>query len=63
MKKLVNFYKLQLNQTVTFPVQEAATGGVLQEKVFLEISQNSQEKTCARFSFLTKLQVSGQQLY
>ena len=36
--------------------QEAATGDVLQEKVFLEISQNSQRKTCARASFLTKLQ-------
>ena len=26
------------------------------EKVFLEISQNSQESTCARVSFLIKLQ-------
>ena len=26
------------------------------EKVFLEISQNSQENTCARASFLIKLQ-------
>ena len=34
---------------------EAATRGVLQEKVFLEISQNSQENTCARVSFLIKL--------
>ena len=33
---------------------EAATGGVLSEKVFLEILQNSQEKTCARASFLIK---------
>ena len=32
-------------------VTEAATGGVLYEKVFLEISQNSQENTCARVSF------------
>ena len=32
MKKLVNFYKLQLNQTVTFLVPEAATGGVLLRK-------------------------------
>ena len=32
---------------------EAATGGVLQEKVFLEISQ---ENTCVRVSFLIKLQ-------
>ena len=35
---------------------EAATGGSLQEKVFLEISQNSQENTCARVSILIKLQ-------
>ena len=36
---------------------EAASGGVLQEKVFLEISQNSQENTCARVFFLINLQV------
>ena len=30
---------------------EVATGGVLCKKVFLEISQNSQENTCARVSF------------
>ena len=29
------------------------------KKVFLEISQNLQENTCARFSFLIKLQVSA----
>ena len=29
---------------------------VLQEKMFLEISQNSQENTCVRVSFLIKLQ-------
>ena len=29
------------------------------EKVFLEISQNSQENTCARASFLIKLQALG----
>ena len=29
---------------------EAATGGFLFEKVLLEISQNSQENTCARVS-------------
>ena len=34
---------------------EAATGGVLLEKVFLEILLNSQENTCARASFLLKL--------
>ena len=36
--------------------QEAATGDALQEKVLLEISQNSQGKTCVRASFLIKLQ-------
>ena len=35
---------------------EATTGGVLQEKMFSEISQNYQENTCARVSFLIKLQ-------
>ena len=38
-----------------FVLIEAATEGVLQEKIFLEISQNSQENTCARVSFLIKL--------
>ena len=32
-------------------------------KVFLEISQNLQENTCARVSFLIKLQALGLQLY
>ena len=35
---------------------EAAIGGVLQEKMFLEILQNYQENTFARVSFLIKLQ-------
>ena len=33
------------------------------EKVFLKISQNSQENTCVRASFLTKLQALGLELY
>ena len=32
---------------------------VFYKKVFLEISQNSKENTCARVSFLIKLQASG----
>ena len=39
----------------------AATGGVIWKKVFLEISRNSQGNTCARDSFVIKLQ--GLQLY
>ena len=35
---------------------EAAIGGVVVKNVFLEISQISQEKTCARASFFIKLQ-------
>ena len=41
---------------------EAATGGVLSEKVFLEISQNLQENTCARVSFLIKLQAQAKEI-
>ena len=44
-------------------LSEAATGGVLSEKVFLEISQSSQENSCARISFLIKLPALGLQLY
>ena len=40
----------------------AATKGVL-KKVFLKISQNSQENNCARVSILINLQASGLQLY
>ena len=42
---------------------EAATGSVLWKKVFLKIPQNSQENTCARVSFLIKLQSGGLQIY
>ena len=42
---------------IPFPaLTEAATGGVLQPRVFLDILQNSQENTCAGVSFLIKLQ-------
>ena len=33
------------------------------KKVFLETSQHSQENTCARVSFLIKLQASALQIY
>ena len=38
-----------------FHFSEAATGGVLLEKVLLEISQNSHENSCDKVSFLIKL--------
>ena len=37
---------------------EAATRDVLWKKVLLEISQDSQENTCVKASFLIKLQAS-----
>ena len=37
-------------------ITEVATGGVLWKKLFLKISQNSQENTYTRVSFLIKLQ-------
>ena len=46
-----------------FVIKEAATGRVLSEKAFLEISENSQENTCARVFLLIKLQASGLKLY
>ena len=42
-----------------FHLSKAATRGVPWEKMFLEISQNLQENTCARVSFLIKLQASN----
>ena len=42
-----------------FHLSEAATGGVLLEKVFLEISQNSQENTYRKVSFLITLQAEA----
>ena len=43
--------------------EEAVVNGCSVKKVFLEISQNSQENTSARASFLIKKQASGLQLY
>ena len=48
------FLKLSL-QSGNLSPQEAATRGILLKKVFLKISQNSQENTCARFSFFNKV--------
>ena len=38
---------------------EVATAGVLRKKLFLKISENSQEGICARVAFLIKLQALG----
>ena len=44
-------------------IAEAVVRRCSVEKVFIEISQNSQENICDNFSFLIKLQVWGLQLY
>ena len=50
------FYsKHYVERTPTKQSSEAATGGVLWKKLFLKISQNSQENTCTWGSFLIKL--------
>ena len=43
-----------------FHLSVAATGGVLLENVFFEISQNSQKNTCDKASFLIKLQLHAE---
>ena len=37
-------------------ITESATGGVLCKNLLLKISEYSQENTCVKVSFLTKLQ-------
>ena len=50
------FLIVHSNNLVSKNNPEAATRSVLCKKLFLEISQNSQENTCTRVSFLIKLQ-------
>ena len=47
-------FNFPTSETMEIFASEAATRGVLCKKVFLQISQNSQENTCARVSFLIK---------
>ena len=53
--RVVNTPLVSLNSCRYFP--EAVARSCFVKKVFLEISQNSQENTCARVSFLIRLQV------
>ena len=56
ISKVYIFYVKFFTQCIKL---EAAIRGVLCKKVFLEISQNSQESTCARVSFLITLLAWG----
>ena len=61
-----NFFVEYCNNNQIISVRqfsEAVTQRCSVKKVFLKISRNLQENTCARFSFLIKLQASGLQLY
>ena len=49
-------YDLLVSLSITLNVWEAVVQRNSVKKVFLEISQNSQENTCVRASFLIKLQ-------
>ena len=50
---------IEVESSVQNSLLEAATENVLKEKVFLKISQNSQENTSARDCFLKKSQALG----
>ena len=57
--KQLAIHSIQYHNIMSTRCTEAATGGVLYKRVFLKISQNSQENTCATISFLIKLQIWG----
>ena len=64
-KILLDFFVRCFLLNTLFPIKPLlwsiywATKGVLQKKVLLKISQDSQENTCVGVSFLIKLQDSG----
>ena len=56
LENMVFLLKYHIRRGTLEGAQERATGDATQEKVLLEFSENSQEKTCARASFLIRLQ-------
>ena len=67
MKLVLVFNKLRFFYICIFTLlpqlSEAVAWSCSVKKVYLEILQNSQENTCARVSFLIKLQVSKKRLW
>ena len=57
-----NFRDFRVSNFSTWPT-EAVTQRCSVKKVFLEISQNGQENTCARVSFSIKLQIEATQVF
>ena len=62
-KLLIDFYKVITLVVHELTELEAVSQGWSSTKVFLKISQNSQENICVRVSFLIQLQTSALQLY
>ena len=58
-----NLTRLKKNRIIYFRWLEVVVQKFSVKEVFLEISQNSQENTCARVSFLIKMQALSLQLY
>ena len=60
--QIINFLNKNRVIIVKVILQKQSPRGVLLKNVFLEVSQNSQENTCARVVFLIKLQVGAMKL-
>ena len=60
LSNLDNYRKYQKCFFANALISEAVARSCSVKKAFLEISQNSQENTCARVSFLIKLQAEAQ---
>ena len=58
----LDFKKVRAEQRITTS-QKQPSEVFYKKKMFLKISQNSQENSCARVSFLIKLQVSEHLFY
>ena len=63
MSKSHNMVILQRMNELILLISEAVVQSCTVKNMFLEISQNSQERTCARVSFLIQLQSSNLLLY
>ena len=62
-KESLKSENLIITESLTFEHSEVVAQSCSVKKVFLKISYNSQENTCARVSFLIKLEASALQLY
>ena len=58
-KMIIRYFTIRANDCFLEAVVQRCSA----KKVFLEISQNSQENTCARVSFLIKFVGLGLQIY